>query len=101
VKRKIVREGLTNVEVKLADACETGLPVERVDVAFLFSVIHAFKNLNELLAEMHRVLKMHGILSIQSRLPVEKMVKTVTANCSISERNKTGPRIRKRETNNS
>jgi ubiquinone/menaquinone biosynthesis C-methylase UbiE len=80
VRRKIAQEGLTNVEVKLADASETGLPEESVDVAFLFSVIHSVKNLNKLLTEMHRVLKTHGILSVQSRLPEKKVVETVTAN---------------------
>lgn len=80
VRRKIVRGGLTNVEVKLADACETGLREESVDVAFLFSVIHSFKNLNEVVTEMHRVLKTHGILSVQSRLPETKMLEAITTN---------------------
>jgi ubiquinone/menaquinone biosynthesis C-methylase UbiE len=80
VRQKIMRAGLPNVEVKLADARATGLPEESVDLAFLFSVIHSFKNLNELLTEMHRVLKTHGILSIQSRLPEAKMREAIAAN---------------------
>jgi ubiquinone/menaquinone biosynthesis C-methylase UbiE len=80
VNRKIMREGLTNVEVKLADASETGLPKESVDVAFLFSVIHSLRNLNEVLSEMHRVLKTVGILSVQSGLPEKKVLETVTSN---------------------
>ena len=80
VRQKIMRAGLPNVEVKLADARATGLREESVDLAFLFSVIHSFKNLNELLTEMHRVLKTHGILSIQSRLPEAKMREAIAAN---------------------
>jgi ubiquinone/menaquinone biosynthesis C-methylase UbiE len=79
VNRKIMREGLTNVEVKLADAAETGLPKESVDVAFLFSVIHSLRNLNKVLSEMHRVLKTDGILSVQSGLPQKKVLEAVTA----------------------
>jgi ubiquinone/menaquinone biosynthesis C-methylase UbiE len=80
VRRKIQEEGLTNVEVKLADASETGLPEESVDVAFLFAVIHSIQNVNKVLTEMHRVLKTNGILSVQSRWPEKKLLETVTAN---------------------
>ena len=80
VNRKIMREGLKNVEVKLADASETGLPKESVDVAFLFSVIHSLRNLNKVLSEMHRVLKTEGILSVHSALPEKKVLEAVTSN---------------------
>jgi ubiquinone/menaquinone biosynthesis C-methylase UbiE len=80
VRDKIARERLTNVEVKLAGASETGLPAESVDVAFLFAVIHSFRNVNDVLTEMHRVLKTNGILSIQSRWPEKKLLETISAN---------------------
>jgi ubiquinone/menaquinone biosynthesis C-methylase UbiE len=79
-RRKIERERLTNVEVKYAAASETGLPDESVDVAFLFAVIHSFKNVNKVLMEMNRVLKTNGILSVQSRWPEKKLLGAVTAN---------------------
>jgi len=79
VKRKIDKEGLTNVEAKPADASVTGLQDESIDLAFLFSVFHAFENVNKVLAEMHRVLKANGTLSIQSRIPEEKLLPTMTA----------------------
>jgi ubiquinone/menaquinone biosynthesis C-methylase UbiE len=78
VRRKIAREELTNVEAKLADASETGLSDESIDVAFLFGVMHSFKDVNKVLKEMHRVLKTNGTLSIQSRLPEKELLKTVT-----------------------
>lgn len=80
VRRKIERERLTNVEVKRADASETGLPDESVDVAFLFAVIHSFQNVNKVLIEMQRVLKTKATLSVQSRWPEKKLIETTTAN---------------------
>ena len=65
VRRKIENEGLKNVEVMLADAKETGLPDESIDVAFLFGVIHALDDVDAVMREMHRVLKSGGVLSIQ------------------------------------
>lgn len=80
VQRKIERLGLRNVEVICADAVKTGLPEESIDLAFLFSVIHAFPDINEVLKEMHRVVKLNGIMSINSRWPEEKLLGSVAAN---------------------
>jgi len=79
VSRKIVGSGLANVETRLADATETRLGDESVDLAFLFGVMHSFKDLNKLLREMHRVLRPNGILSIQSRLAEKELLETVGA----------------------
>ena len=79
VRRKIKRLGTKNIEIKLADASETGLPESSVDVAFLFGVIHAFPNLSEVLREMHRVLKPNGKLSIQSRRSEKQLRDAVTS----------------------
>jgi ubiquinone/menaquinone biosynthesis C-methylase UbiE len=63
----------------LADASKTGLPDESVDVAFLFGVVHALKDLEAVVEEMHRVLKIQGILSVQSsRLSKERLVEAMT-----------------------
>jgi len=79
VRRKIARSGLANVEVKLADAGETTLARKSVDLAFLFGVMHSFKDVNKVLREMHRVLKTMGTLSIQSGLPEKEVQLTVSA----------------------
>jgi len=75
---KIKKRRVENVEVTLADASATGLPAGCVDVAFLFGVIHAFPKLDELLKEMHRVLRPKGKLSVQSRRS-EELVEVVSA----------------------
>jgi len=79
VSRKIAGSGLANVETRLADATETRLVDESVDLAFLFGVMHSFKDVNKLLREMNRVLTPNGILSIQSRLPEKELLETVGA----------------------
>ncbi len=79
VRHKIEKSGLENVQVLLADAGKTGLPDESVDVAFLFGVVHALKDLDAVVEEIHRVLKSQGLLSVQSsRLSEEKLVETMT-----------------------
>ena len=90
VRRKIENEGLKNVEVMLADAKETGLPDENIDVAFLFGVIHALDDVDAVMREMHRVLKANGVLSIQkSWWSEKKLLDAVTKNGLFSFREKT------------
>ena len=91
VRRKIEEKGLKNVEVMLADASETGLPDESIDVAFLFGVIHALDDVGAVMREMHRVLKASGVLSIQrSWWSEKKLLDTVTKNGLFSFREKAG-----------
>ena len=68
VQRKIEKEGLTNVKTILADAAETGLPEESFDLIFLFGFVHSVGDLENILTELHRLLKPAGILSIEGRL---------------------------------
>jgi len=90
VRRKIEEKGLKNVEVMLADASETGLPDESIDVAFLFGVIHALDDVGAVMREMHRVLKANGVLSIQkSWWSEKKLLDAVTKNGLFSFREKT------------
>jgi ubiquinone/menaquinone biosynthesis C-methylase UbiE len=86
VQRKIAHAGLGNVEARLADASETGLPSQSVDVVFLFGVMHAFKDVSKVLREMHRVLRSKGTLSIRSGVPADKLVETVSADGLFSVR---------------
>ncbi len=53
---------LTNVETICSD-CRTGLPDNSVDVVLLYDTFHLLNNPNEVLEELHRVLKPEGILS--------------------------------------
>jgi ubiquinone/menaquinone biosynthesis C-methylase UbiE len=81
VRRKIEEKELKNVNVMLADAIETGLPNKSFDVAFLFGVIHSLDDVDAVMREMHRVLKMRGILSVQkSWWSEKKLLDAVTKN---------------------
>jgi len=81
VKRRILQQGIKNVDVVLADAFHTGLPEGSFDVAFLYGVVHnLWDRVETLLPEMHRFLKTDGILSISKspRIAEERLIKGVT-----------------------
>jgi len=62
VKSMSEKKKLTNVETILSD-CATGLPDRSLDVALLYDTFHDLSKPDEVLAELHRVLKPNGILS--------------------------------------
>lgn len=57
------KHNLKNVKTILS-ACNTGLPNESIDVVLLYDIFHHLHNPNEILKELHRVLKPNGILSL-------------------------------------
>jgi ubiquinone/menaquinone biosynthesis C-methylase UbiE len=58
---------ITNIENIRSDMA-TGLPDGSVDVVLLYDVLHHLKNLDAVLAELHRVLKPDGNLSVSDHL---------------------------------
>jgi len=62
VQSVAARRGLTNIEAILSD-CATGLPDKSLDVVLLYDTFHDLNKQDEVLAELHRVLKPDGILS--------------------------------------
>jgi ubiquinone/menaquinone biosynthesis C-methylase UbiE len=67
VRQKIEREGATNVKTILADAAQTGLPDQSFDLAFVFGFAHSIGGMENILIELHRLLKPEGILAIEGR----------------------------------
>ena len=65
VQQKIEKEGATNVKTILADAARTGLPDQSFDLIFAFGFAHAAGSMENILAELHRLLKPAGIFSIE------------------------------------
>jgi len=63
VRRIASKKQLPNVETIYSD-CKTGLPDKRIDVALLYDTLHGLSDPDEVLAELHRVLKPGGILSL-------------------------------------
>ncbi len=64
VERKIQQAGLTNVETRVAGAHELPLDDGSIDRAFLVTVLAEIPDRQRALAELRRVLKPGGILSI-------------------------------------
>jgi SAM-dependent methyltransferase len=64
VERKVKEAGLTNVETRVANSYELPLEDESVDRAFLVTVLPEIPDQQRALAELRRVLKPGGTLSI-------------------------------------
>jgi ubiquinone/menaquinone biosynthesis C-methylase UbiE len=63
VQMLISKKRLSNVQVILSD-CKTGLTDESIDVVLLYDILHDLENRDEVLKELHRVLKPEGVLSV-------------------------------------
>jgi ubiquinone/menaquinone biosynthesis C-methylase UbiE len=63
VQRLASKKGLANVQAILSD-CQTGLSSNSVDVVLLYDILHDLDKPERVLAELHRVLKTDGILSV-------------------------------------
>lgn len=80
VRQKVEREGVTNVCTILADAGQTGLPSESFDLIFVFGLGHVAGGGDRMLAELHRLLRLGGTLSIEGRLtPNGELFQPVTS----------------------
>ena len=66
VREKVVRERLKNVTTLCSNASETGLPEESADLAFIFGLRHVAGGLENVLREMHRILRPEGLLSLET-----------------------------------
>ncbi|HJH26881.1 MAG TPA: hypothetical protein C5S37_08955 [Methanophagales archaeon] len=72
VKEKIEREGIKTVKPILANASDTGLPDRSVDIAFIFGLRYIAGGLENVIAEIHRILKPEGVLSFEKTKGLEK-----------------------------
>jgi len=62
VQRMVLKKGLANVETILSD-CQSGLPDDSIDVVLLYDTYHGLGEPDKVLKELHRVLKLDGVLS--------------------------------------
>lgn len=78
VKNLAKKRQLTNVETILSD-CKTGLPNGSIDVVLLYDAFHDLNNPNEVLEELHRVLKTSGTLSFNDHhLKKDEIISRIT-----------------------
>ena len=69
VQEKLEKAGIADVDTILADAANTGLADQSIDVTFLFGVPRILRDealFHEILDEIYRVLRYKGIISIKS-----------------------------------
>jgi demethylmenaquinone methyltransferase/2-methoxy-6-polyprenyl-1,4-benzoquinol methylase len=70
VEEKVKSAGVTNVTFARTDACETGLPGDSFDLILLFGVLPSpTLPLDRLVPEMHRLLKLDGVLAVWTAIP--------------------------------
>jgi ubiquinone/menaquinone biosynthesis C-methylase UbiE len=65
VRGKIAREGIKNVAPLFANASDTGLQEKSIDLAFFVGLGHIAGGQKNVLAEIHRILKTGGVLSLE------------------------------------
>jgi demethylmenaquinone methyltransferase/2-methoxy-6-polyprenyl-1,4-benzoquinol methylase len=86
VQQKVEEADATNVEVLLANAADTGLADGSFDVVFVFGLGHVVGNPEEIWAELHRLLKPGGTLSIEGRLePPSRLFRPLEDNGRIAQ----------------
>ncbi len=72
VKEKIEREGIKNITPILANASDTGLPDQSIDLAFIFGLQYVAGGLENVIAEIQRILELGGVLSFEKTKGSEK-----------------------------
>lgn len=71
---KARERGLDNIErIEVSEERKLPLSDERVDMVLLYDVLHLVESREKLLAELHRVLKPYGILSVYPKHHQEDM----------------------------
>ena len=63
VQNIVSKKQLTNVETIHSD-CQTGLPDDSVDIVLLYDIFHMLTDPQAILAELHRILRKDGTLSV-------------------------------------
>jgi ubiquinone/menaquinone biosynthesis C-methylase UbiE len=65
VIKKARKEALTNITATCVNASDTGLPDASLDLAFVFGLRYVAGGLENVISELHRVVKPRGILSFE------------------------------------
>ncbi len=85
------KKQLTNVETICSD-CKTGLPDNSIDVVLLYDTFHILGDPNEVLEELHRVLKPNGILSFSDHHMKENEIVAEVTNSGLFRLSRKGKR---------
>jgi ubiquinone/menaquinone biosynthesis C-methylase UbiE len=88
-RRIASRNHLVNVETILSD-CATGLPDDSINVVLLYDVFHKLSDPDAVLAELHRVLALDGILSFSDHHLKEDAIASRVTGSGLFELSKRG-----------
>jgi ubiquinone/menaquinone biosynthesis C-methylase UbiE len=91
VKDIASKRQLANVETILSD-CQTGLADNSMDVVLLYDIFHDLSDPNEILKELHRVLKPDGVLSFSDHHLKEDEIVSGVSNSGLFSLSKRGQR---------
>jgi ubiquinone/menaquinone biosynthesis C-methylase UbiE len=75
VKKKATQKGIKNI-VTIESDCSTGLPDKDVDAVLLYDVFHGLTRPDDVLQELHRILKPGGALSFSDHHMKEEEILT-------------------------
>lgn len=79
VHRIVSRKNISNIETILSD-CSTGLPDNSIDVVLLYDILHELGEPDKVLRELHRTLKIEGVLSCSDHHLNESEIKAKLTN---------------------
>jgi len=82
VQKIAARKAISNIKTIESD-CNTGLPDNHVDVVLLYDTFHNLSQPDEVLQELHRVLKSGGTLSFSDHHMNEKDILTRVTNTGL------------------
>ena len=78
MERIVAKRHLKNVETILSGD-KTGLPETSIDVVLLYDVLHELDKPDEILIELHRILRPRGVLSVSDHhLKESEIVTAIT-----------------------
>ena len=78
VQKVVAKKRLTNIETILSD-CATALSDESIDIVLLYDTLHGLSEPDKVLAELHRVLKPNGFLSVNDHhLEEQEIITKIT-----------------------
>ena len=86
------KKQLPSVETICSD-CKTGLQDKSIDVALLYDTLHGLSKPDEVLAELHRVLKPGGILSLSDHHMKEDEIRAKVTYIGLFRLSRKGERL--------